>query len=270
MSCPRSRPIRSRPPRSPKASPATRARRRAISRMPPVRVREDAEPPEANLMAVAHYLDALVWQREVCKLHTIFGGRNPHPNFLVGGMPSAISVQSPGAQVEPAHFRGGDAATAVNVLGLQQVQDIINMMRTFVNEVYVPDTLAIAGFYKDWAKVGEGLGNFLCYGDLPAKSIRDPSSFLFPRGAIVDRDLSHIQPVDLHADGEIQEYIAHSWYTTRKVRTRAFTRTPAKPRFTTPGRSRRTRTWTSTRLTRGSSRRGGRAGRWRSARLRAC
>ncbi len=169
-------------------------------------------PPEANLMAVAHYLDALVWQREVCKLHTIFGGRNPHPNFLVGGMPSAISVQSPGAQVEPAHFRGGDAATAVNVLGLQQVQDIINMMRTFVNEVYVPDTLAIAGFYKDWAKVGEGLGNFLCYGDLPAKSIRDPSSFLFPRGAIVDRDLSHIQPVDLHADGEIQEYIAHSWY----------------------------------------------------------
>jgi Ni,Fe-hydrogenase I large subunit len=29
-------------------------------------------PPEANLMAVAHYLEALAWQRDVAKLHTIF------------------------------------------------------------------------------------------------------------------------------------------------------------------------------------------------------
>ena len=69
-------------------------------------------PPEANLMAVAHYLDALVWQREVAKLHTIFGGRNPHPNLLVGGSPAAISVHSPSGNVQTAHFRGGEAATA--------------------------------------------------------------------------------------------------------------------------------------------------------------
>src|SRR3974377_149270 len=49
-------------------------------------------PPEANLMALAHYLDALAWQRECARLHAVFGGRNPHPNFLVGGVPSAISV----------------------------------------------------------------------------------------------------------------------------------------------------------------------------------
>jgi hydrogenase large subunit len=45
-------------------------------------------PPEANLMAVAHYLEALAWQRDVVKLHAIFGGKNPHPNFLVGGCPA--------------------------------------------------------------------------------------------------------------------------------------------------------------------------------------
>ncbi len=44
-------------------------------------------PPEANLMAVAHYLEALDFQKEIVKIHTIFGGKNPHPNWLVGGVP---------------------------------------------------------------------------------------------------------------------------------------------------------------------------------------
>jgi hydrogenase large subunit len=167
-------------------------------------------PPEANLMAVAHYLDALAWQRQVAKLHTIFGGKNPHPNFVVGGVPSAISVQT--GATEAAHFRGGDAATALNVVGLQQIQSIVNEMRAFVDQVYVPDTLAIAGFYKEWGAIGEGLGNFLCYGDFPGKSMWDPDSFLIPRGAILNRDLSRIHPVDLEADREIQEFVAHSWY----------------------------------------------------------
>ncbi len=163
-------------------------------------------PPEANLMAVAHYLDALAWQREVAKLHAIFGGKNPHPNFLVGGVPCAISVNS------EHEGRGGEGATALNMVGLGKVQDIINQMRTFVDQVYVPDTLAIAGFYKDWAAQGEGIGNFLTYGDFPEKGMSDPSSYLIPSGAILNRDLSTIHPVDLNAENEIQEFVAHSWY----------------------------------------------------------
>jgi hydrogenase large subunit len=156
-------------------------------------------PPEANLMAVAHYLDALAWQRDVVQLHTIFGGKNPHPNFVVGGTPSAIDLNSD---------------SAINQKRLSQVQDVINRMRSFVDQVYVPDTLAIASFYKDWAAQGEGLGNFLCFGDLPAGggSINDPKSFLFPRGAILNRDLSTIHEVDLKDPGQVQEYVAHSWY----------------------------------------------------------
>jgi hydrogenase large subunit len=159
-------------------------------------------PPEANLMAVAHYLDALAWQRQIIQVQTIFGGKNPHPNVLVGGAPSAISV----------HAGAGTSSTAVNVVGLQKVAELIEQMRHFVDEVYLPDVLAIASFYKDWFKCGEGTGNFLTYGDFPALGSQDPKTFLVPRGAILARDLSHIQEVDLTADEGIQEFVAHSWY----------------------------------------------------------
>ena len=171
-------------------------------------------PPEANLMAVAHYLDALAWQRDVARLHTIFGGKNPHPNFVVGGAPTAISGMHPqgGGRGKGPQFRGGMGATAVNMTGLQRVKEIIDEMRAFVDQVYVPDTLAIASFYKDWAAQGEGIGNFLTYGDFPENGMGDPAGFLVPSGVIVDRDLSNIQEVDLNAEDQIQEYVAHSWY----------------------------------------------------------
>src|SRR3569623_1359120 len=170
-------------------------------------------PPEANLMAVAHYLDALAWQRDVVKLHTIFGGKNPHPNFVVGGVPSAISIQPGVGQGQGGpHYRGEQDATALNVVGLETIQNVIRQMREFVDQVYVPDTLAIAGFYKDWAGRGEGLGNFLSFGDLPSKGFWDTDSYLIPRGVILNRDLSKIHPIDLEADNEIQEFVSHSWY----------------------------------------------------------
>jgi hydrogenase large subunit len=163
-----------------------------------------ALPPEANLMAVAHYLDALAWQRQIIQVHTIFGGKNPHPNFLVGGSPAAISV----------HAAGGTGTTAVNPIGLQKVAEIIGQMREFVDQVYVPDTIAIASFYKDWFKKGhgEGVGNFMTYGDFPAQGSQDPKTFLVPRGVILGRDLSRIQAVDLNAEHDIQEFVSHSWY----------------------------------------------------------
>jgi hydrogenase large subunit len=154
-------------------------------------------PPEANLMAVAHYLEALSWQRDVAKLHAIFGGKNPHPNFLVGGVACPIDLNSD---------------SAINAKKLAQVQEFITKMNAFVDQVYIPDLLAIAGFYKDWGSRGEGLGNFLTYGDFPEKGMNDPASFLIPAGAILDRDLSTVHDVDMNAADEIQEYIAHSYY----------------------------------------------------------
>ena len=161
-------------------------------------------PPEANLLAVAHYLEALAWQRDVVQIHTILGGKNPHPNFLVGGAPTAISIDMAGS--------GATAATALNMAGLEQIKSVIGRMQEFVDQVYVPDTLAIASFYKDWFARGEGVGNFMTYGDFPAKGVDDPGSLLIPAGAIIGRDLSQIHPVDMHNAEEIQEFVAHSWY----------------------------------------------------------
>ena len=161
-------------------------------------------PPEANLMAVAHYLEALAWQREVVQIHTIFGGKNPHPNFLVGGSPSPISIDTTNM--------GGASATAVNMAGLQQVKTVIGRMKEFVDQVYLPDTLAIASFYKDWFQRGEGVGNFLTYGDFPEKGMDDPSSWLIPAGVILNRDLTTIHPVNMNNPDEIREFVSHSWY----------------------------------------------------------
>ncbi len=159
-------------------------------------------PPEANLMAVAHYLEALAWQRDVVKLHAVFGGKNPHPNFAVGGVPAAFSGGA-----------GGSGATAFNDVGLQQVKTVIEQMQRFVDQVYIPDTLAIASFYKDWFQRGEGVGNFLCVGDFPTPGPSGDMSGLFlPSGVILDRDLSKVEPIDLYDDSQIQEFISHAWY----------------------------------------------------------
>jgi hydrogenase large subunit len=167
-------------------------------------------PPEANLMAVAHYLDALAWQRDVARLHAIFGGRSPHPNFVVGGVPCAISIDEAASPGRP--MRAGDSATAVNMIGLQLAGSIIQKMRDFVDQVYLPDVLTIASFYKEWAGIGEGLGNFMTYGDFPDLTSKDPNRRLIPSGIILNRDLSRIRPVDLRDVNQIQEFVSHSWY----------------------------------------------------------
>jgi hydrogenase large subunit len=180
-------------------------------------------PPEANLMAVAHYLEALEWQREVVQIHTIFGGKNPHPNFLVGGAPAPISN-------DPSAATGGAAATATNILACGRVRDIIGRMRAFVDQVYLPDTLAIASFYKDWFRRGEGLGNFMTYGDFPSEGLDDPTSWMVPAGAILDRDLS----TDPRSGSERSQPDAGirrraPGTTTRAARTSACIPTTARP-----------------------------------------
>ena len=154
-------------------------------------------PPEANLMAVSHYLDALEWQKEIVKVHTIFGGKNPHPNYVVGGMPCSLDIEELGA---------------INTERLNHVAALVKDAIAFVEQVYVPDLLAIAGFYKDWAAIGGGVENYLAFGDLPTRGYGDPTSFRLPRGAILGRNLAEVHPVNPRDLAEIKEYVGHSWY----------------------------------------------------------
>ncbi|NOX38752.1 MAG: nickel-dependent hydrogenase large subunit [Calditrichaeota bacterium] len=154
-------------------------------------------PPEVNLLAVAHYLEALEWQKEIVKVHTIFGGKNPHPNYLVGGAPCAINL---------------DDANAINAERLAYVGTLINDAIDFVEQVYLPDLLAIASFYKEWFAIGGGLKNYLAYGDLPTNGYNDPSSYKFPRGAILNRNLNEVHEVKGDDPDQVREYVTHSWY----------------------------------------------------------
>ena len=148
-------------------------------------------PPEANLMAVAHYLEALDWQRDVIRAHAILGGKNPHlQTYLVGGMATPIDPNS---------------QHALNAGTIAQLQSIFAKAKEFVNKVYLPDVLAVAPFYLEWAGIGGGIGNFMSYGDWPDAS----GSFWLPQGVILNQDLSTVHPLD-HKD--ITEYVSRSWY----------------------------------------------------------
>jgi hydrogenase large subunit len=154
-------------------------------------------PPELNLICVAHYLEALEWQKEISKVHAIFGGKNPHPNFLVGGMACSISL---------------DDVSGINAERLAYVEQLLKQAKQFVEQVYIPDLMAIAPYYLDWGGIGGGVGNFLVYGELSTTTYREPGNFKFPGGVILEKDLSRIHEVDLRDDSEVQEFIGHSWY----------------------------------------------------------
>ncbi len=151
-------------------------------------------PPEANLLAVAHYLEALEWQRKFIRIHALLGGKNPHlQSYLVGGMATPIDPNS---------------ETAINIGTIAAMHELIADARTFVNQVYIPDLLAIASFYKEWFSIGAGVGNYMSYGEFPHTEGPNAVPYL-PSGIIVQRDLAHVQPVDPR---QISEFVTHSWY----------------------------------------------------------
>jgi Ni,Fe-hydrogenase I large subunit len=152
--------------------------------------------PEINLLAVAHYLEALAFQRDFIRIQAVLGGKNPHPQtFLVGGMTTSLDANEPFAVLNPER--------------MTFLRELVKDARRFVDQVYVPDVLAIAAAYPDWFSLGEGVGNFLCYGDYTSGNEKSPKTFLFPRGIVLGRDMSKVYPVDA---SKITESVHSSWY----------------------------------------------------------
>lgn len=159
-------------------------------------------PPEADLMAVAHYLEALDLQKDFVKVHTVFGGKNPHPNYLVGGVPCAINMD-----------QNYSAGAPLNMERLNFVRARIEEMIAFNKNVYVPDVIAIASFYKNqlWGG-GHGAVNVMDYGDY-AKVPYDKSTDQLPGGVILNGNWNEVFPVDPRNPEEVQEFVTHSWYS---------------------------------------------------------
>ncbi len=150
-------------------------------------------PPEANLMAVSHYLDALALQSRMARMHAVFGAKNPHiQTYTVGGV------------------------TCINDMDADRIGEFLFLLREakdFIDNVYIPDVVAVAPFYLDWAGIGGGLTNYLSYGMFPQKGGEEPDNLWFPRGMILDRDLTKVHPVDV---SKITEDVTHSWYKYEK------------------------------------------------------
>jgi [NiFe] hydrogenase large subunit len=144
-------------------------------------------PPEANLMACSHYIEALRLQAKTARLHAIFGGKNPHPQSLVVGGVTCVGDLTPDRIAEFLYIT-------------KETQD-------FIKNVYIPDLLAVASFYKDWGAIG-GTTNFLAWGDFPLTD-QEPDSLYMPRGVVMKRDLANIQ---MASQARVTEDVTRGWY----------------------------------------------------------
>jgi [NiFe] hydrogenase large subunit/hydrogenase large subunit len=102
-----------------------------------------------------------------------------------------------------------NSQNALNAGSLAFISGTAKTAWEFVEKVYIPDLLAVASFYKDWASYGGGVGNFLSFGQFPNDTEINSANTYFPRGIIVGKNLGKVLPVD-HA--KIMEYVTHSWY----------------------------------------------------------
>ncbi len=116
-------------------------------------------------------------------------------SFLVGGMTTSLDPNEPQAPLNPERF--------------DFLVQVAKSAKAFVDQVLIPDVLAVAGFYQDWFSLGAGPGNYLSYGDFPQGGINDTATYFLPSGVILNNDLSKTHPVD---PGKVTEYVTHSWY----------------------------------------------------------
>jgi hydrogenase large subunit len=157
-------------------------------------------PPEVNLLAVAHYLQALDVQRKANQAVAILGGKTPNiQNLAVGGVANAINLDSP---------------SALNMEKLYQVKDLLEEVVTFVHQVYFPDVCAVGGMYADWTRYGAGVTNYLAVPDLPLDE--KGTTFDLPGGTIMAGDLASMKPIasfqDAYFRDNVAESIARSYY----------------------------------------------------------
>ena len=157
-------------------------------------------PPEVNLLAVSHYLEALEYQRKVNQIVALLGSKTPNiQNLAVGGVANAINL---------------DNEATLNMTKLFFVKNVFDQMQAFVEQVYFPDVCAIAAFYKDWLPYGKGVTNYLAVPDLPTDA--KGTQFDLPGGTIFNGDLGTVKPFtsfnDPYFKDNVTESIAHSWY----------------------------------------------------------
>ncbi|MFW6205855.1 MAG: nickel-dependent hydrogenase large subunit [Gemmatimonadota bacterium] len=156
--------------------------------------------PEVNLLAVSHYLQALEYQRKANQMVTILGGKTPNiQNLAVGGVANAINL---------------DNQTALNMEKLYWIRDLLREVKTFVQQVYLPDLIAVGAMYPEWLGYGAGVTNYMAVPDLPLDTAG--TEFDLPGGTLMDGDVGTYRPIatfdDTYFEESVTESVAHAWY----------------------------------------------------------
>ncbi|MFL5407637.1 MAG: nickel-dependent hydrogenase large subunit, partial [Myxococcales bacterium] len=126
-------------------------------------------PPEVNLLAVAHYLEALDYQRKALQVVAILGSKTPNiQNLTVGGVANAINLDNP---------------ATLNMEKLYKVKELLDEVAGFVQNVLFPDVAAVGGLYADWTKYGAGVTDYLSVPELPLDT--KGTKFDMPGGTII-------------------------------------------------------------------------------------
>ena len=157
-------------------------------------------PPDVNLLAVSHYLQALEYQKKANQAVAILGSKTPNiQNLAVGGVANAINLDNP---------------STLNMAKLFQIRNLLEEVKTFVEQVYIPDICAIGALYADWLPYGAGVTNYLSVPEFPTDT--RGTQFDMPGGVIVDKDIQGFRPISSFEDplfrDNVAECIAHSWY----------------------------------------------------------
>jgi hydrogenase large subunit len=169
--------------------------------------------PEVGLAILVHYLDALDWQRRFMRIQALIGGKSPHPQtFLVGGMAVAPVWGGPsrGGSGEHPVLTPEESPGALSEAGLAEMADLIASARTFIDQIHLPDVLALARAYPQWSKLGVGIGNYLSFGEFPIEDAASPALFL-PRGRLMDQNAETVE--DVYEQG-VAESVEHAWYAS--------------------------------------------------------
>ena len=157
-------------------------------------------PPEVNLLATAHYLQALEYQRIANQIVAILGSKTPHiQNLAVGGVSNPINL---------------DSQSTLTIERLYYIKTLMDKLGDFIRNVYLVDVAAIGGFYADWTQYGSGVTNYLSVPEMPMDTAG--TQFELPGGYITDGDLASFKPITSFQDSYFEDGVAesskHAWY----------------------------------------------------------